>query len=104
VSGSEYGHGGIPDIVALTPIQSPPRPQIILVGELKTSWITQHDILLKVEMRDEDEGAVMQSIDQESRYLQGLQCEFGFLDVYEESIHSRQFPNNAEIGGWNSPQ
>lgn len=50
----------------------------MVVGELKIPWITRHDILPKVELRDEDEGPFRQLIGQEPRYLQDLQCEFGF--------------------------
>ncbi|OQE01913.1 hypothetical protein PENSOL_c003G11771 [Penicillium solitum] len=89
-SGSTYQN--IPDIVGLQDANG--TTEIKLVGELKTPWVHGHDLIVATAKQSE----LRRKIAQPMRDIQQLNCEYGFISTYEDTIFLRQFRSPG--GGW----
>lgn len=89
-SGSTYEN--IPDVVGLQDTNG--TTEIKLVGELKTPWVDKHDLLVATSKQSE----LRRTIAQPLRDMQKLNCEYGFISTYEDTIFLRQFQSPGE--GW----
>lgn len=95
-SGSKYPN--TPDIVALQ--NGSDGPKIKLVGELKVPWVEAHDLQDAIK----DEFLLRRIIAQPVRDMQGLDCEYGFISTYKDTVFLRQFQSpGGEWVVWRSP-
>lgn len=89
-SGSTYEN--IPDVVGLRYDHG--ATEIKLVGELKAPWINDHDLPGALSY----EKSLRRKIAQPLRDMKNLNCEYGFISTYEETIFLRQFRPRG--GAW----
>lgn len=89
-SGSKYKN--TPDIVVLR--YEGNAAQIKVVGELKVPWVPKHH--LKGKFRDHE--VLRNKIAQPLRDMRQLNCEYGFLSTYEETMFIRQL--QSPDGSW----
>ncbi|OKO95184.1 hypothetical protein PENSUB_11263 [Penicillium subrubescens] len=76
--GSPYT--GVPDVILKNS-----NNELKVIGELKVPWIEQHKL---ADVDDEDE--LRQLLAQPINYMQSLNCMYGFLSTYDETIFLRQ--------------
>lgn len=88
--GRRYPHP--PDVVGLQDANG--LTEIKLVGELKVPWVTTHDLTAAVAR----ERNLRKKIAQPLRDMQMLDCEYGFVSTYEQTIFLRQFQSPG--GAW----
>ena len=82
----------IPDVVGLQDAHGTTGTE--LVGELKTPWVDEHDLQAASAKPYE----LRRTIAQPLRDMQKLNCEYGFISTYEDTIFLRQFQSPGE--GW----
>ncbi|KAI2791878.1 hypothetical protein POX_c04758 [Penicillium oxalicum] len=77
--GSPYT--SIPDVILKST-----HNELKAVGEIKVPWIKEHSLIL----RSDDEEELREILAQPIRYMQDLNCMYGFLSTYDETIFLRQ--------------
>jgi hypothetical protein len=85
-------YSGIPDVIVRD--NNPNHNHnVIVVGELKVPWVSDHTIGDKLDL----EKALRKLLAQPIMYMQKLKCVYGFLSNYEETIFLRQLVDSQGV-------